>query len=119
MDYKSCEDQVGGETMEQILLSRKETAEMLGVSTATVDRRAREGILPPVKGHKSPRYNLYDVLKLAGTDTSKLSPFERRRLEREIKELKEENNQLKEEREQIRKMLTNTVAEISQTLREV
>lgn len=98
--------------MEQILLSKQETAEKLGISTATVDRRVREGKLAPVKGHKTPRFNLYDVLKLAGTDTSKLSLFERRRLEREINELKEENNRLKEEKEQIKRQLTNVMAEV-------
>lgn len=98
--------------MEKTLLSRKDLAERWGVSTATVDRRVREGLISPVKGHKTPLFNLYDVLKVEGTDTSKLSPFERRRLEREIDELREENNQLKEERERIKRQLTNVMAEV-------
>lgn len=105
--------------MEQVLLSRTETAKTLGVSVSTVDRRVREGELTPVEGHKTPRFNLYDVLALAGTDTSKLSPFERRRLERTIENLREENRQLKEEQERIKALLTNQATELMTTLREV
>ena len=104
--------------MEQTLLSRKDLAERWGVSTSTVDRRVREGLITPVDGYKTPQFNLFDVLKVEGTDTSKMSPFERRRLEKEIKELEEENSRLREEKEQMRRQLTNVVAEIMPILKE-
>lgn len=103
--------------MEQTLLSRTEAAEILGYSTATLDRRVREGELIPVKGHKTPRFNLYDVQRLAGTSTDKLSPFERRRLERENAELEERIIELEEENRSIKRQLTNVVAEIMPILR--
>lgn len=105
--------------MEQTLLSRTEAAEILGYSTSTLDRRVREGKISPVKGHKTPRFNLYDVQKLAGTDMDKLSPFERRRLEREKSELEQRITELEEENRIIKSKITNSVADLSQILREV
>lgn len=104
---------------EQVLLSRSDLAKRWGISTATVDRRVREGLISPVRGHKTPLFNLYDVLKAEGTDISKLSPFERKTLERKIEELKEENKQLKEKQEQIKRQLAGVMAEIAPMLREV
>lgn len=105
--------------MEQTLLSRKDLATRWGVSTATVDRRVREGKLTPVKGFKTPQFNLYDILKIEGTDTSKLSPFERRRLEREKAELEQKVMELEEENRNIKKQLTNMMADIALILKEV
>ena len=103
---------------EQILLSRSDLAKRWGISTATVDRRVREGLISPVRGHKTPLFNLYDVLKVEGTDTSKLSPFERRRLERTNEELEQRVIKLEEEKRELRKQLTNIVAEIMPILKE-
>lgn len=105
--------------MSQQLLNKKEAAEILGYSTSTLDRRVREGKIPTVKGHKTPKFNLYDVMKAAGTDTSKLSPFERKRLEREKAELEQKVIELEEENRNIKRQLTNVVAEIMPILREV
>ena len=103
--------------MEQTLLSRKELAERWGISTSTLDRRVREGMISPVKGMKTPQFSLESILKVEGVD--KLSPLERRRLEREIQSLQSEIKQLEEEKEQMKRLLTNTVADLSQKLREV
>ncbi|NLY46821.1 MAG: histidine kinase [Tissierella sp.] len=103
--------------MEQTLLSRKELAERWGISTSTLDRRVREGMISPVKSMKTPQFSLECILKVEGVD--KLSPLERRRLEREIQSLQNEIKQLEEEKEQMKRLLTNTVADLSQKLREV
>lgn len=105
--------------MEQTLLSRKDLATRWGISTATVDRRVREGLISPVEGHKTPQFNLYDILEIEGTDTSKLSLFERRRLERTIERLEEEVHQLKEDKEKLKTLLTDKATEMMMGLREV
>ena len=105
--------------MEQTLLTRKDLAERWGISTSTGDRRVREGLISPVDGHKTPQFNLFDVLKVEGTDTSKMSPFERRRLEREVQELEQKVLELEEENKSIKRQLTNVVAEIMPILKGV
>ena len=105
--------------MEQTLLSRKDLAKRWGISTATVDRRVREGLISPVEGHKTPQFNLYDILEIEGTDTSKLSLFERRRLERTIERLEEEVHQLREDKEKLKSILINQSTELMTVLREV
>ena len=97
---------------------QKETIEILGISISTLDRRIREGCLTPVKGHKTPKFNIYDVMKLAGTEVDKLSPFERRRLEREKSELEQRVVELEEENRRIKRQMTNVVAEIMPILKE-
>ena len=100
--------------MEKTLLSKKELADWWSISISTLDRRIKEGTIKPIKGHKVPRFNIYDVLKAEGADVSKMSPFERRRLEREIEELKEERDKLLEEKREIEKGLMNMTMEILQ-----
>lgn len=104
--------------MQQQLLSKKETAKELGISISTLDRRVKEGLLTPVKGHKTPKFNVYDVMKVAGTEVDRLSPFERRRLEREKSELEQRIVELEEENRSIKRQLTNVVAEIMPILKE-
>jgi hypothetical protein len=53
-----------------------------------------------------------------GTDNSKLSPFERRKLEGEKMRLKERIVELEEENRNIKRQLTNVVAEIMPILKE-
>ncbi len=103
--------------MEQTLFSKKELAKRWGISTATVDRRVREGKISPATLHPI-RFNLDDILKAEGTDNSKLSPFERRRLEREKAELEQRIAELEEENRGIKRQLTNVVAEIMPILRD-
>ena len=104
--------------MEQTLYTRKELADRWGISLTTLDRRVREGKITPnnVVGH--PRFNLEDILRAEGTDNAKMSPFERRRLERRISELEGENSELKEKFEGVKKQLTNVMAEIMPILQE-
>lgn len=89
---------------ERQLLSKKELAARWGVAEGTIDIKVKEGIITPVKGLPSPiRFNIEDVLEVEGSDQGKLSFTERRKLERENKDLKErlttlenENTELKE-----------------------
>ncbi len=101
--------------MEQTLYNVTETAKRLGMSTTTLRRRAKEGKIKPRCGNK---YHIDDILKYEGTDTSKLSPFERRRLEREIEELTEELEAEKEENERIKRNIRNIMADMAQMSRE-
>jgi len=103
--------------VEQTLFSKKELAKRWSISTATVDRRVKEGVIKPATLHPI-RFNLDDVLKAEGTDNSKLSPFERRRLEREKEQLELRVAELEEENSSIKRQLTNVVAEIMPILRE-
>lgn len=96
--------------MEKYMLSKRELASRWGISISTLDRRIKEGVISPVKRMTTIRFNMSDILKAEGYD--KMSPFERRRLEREIEALKEENQELKEKHEGVKKQLTNVVAEI-------
>lgn len=104
--------------MEQILLNRDEAAYILGFSTTTLDRRVREGKIPKVKGHKTPKFNLYDIMKIAGTEVDRLSAFERKRLEREIEGLKKEIEVLTEENNRIKQHIRNVVADMAPILKE-
>lgn len=96
--------------MEQTLLTKKELATRWGISISTLDRRIKEGIIRPVRGYKVPRFNIDDVLDAEGTDNSKMSPFERRRLERQIKQLEEEKVAWLEEKEDIKNKLMELMA---------
>ena len=96
--------------MDKALLSKKELAERWGISISTLDRRIKEGVIKPVKGMTTIRFNMSDILKAEGYD--KMSPFERRRLERDKEELQERIAELEEENQSIKKQLTNVVAEI-------
>ena len=96
--------------MEKSLLSKKELANRWGISISTLDRRVREGVIKPVKGMTTIRFNMSDILKVEWYD--KMSPFERRRLEKDKEELKERIAELEDENQSIKKQLTNVVAEI-------
>ena len=96
--------------MEKSLLSKKELANRWGISISTLDRRIKEGVISPVKRMATIRFSMSDILKAEGYD--KMSPFERRRLERDKEELQRRIREREEECEQIKKQLTNVVAEI-------
>ena len=104
--------------MTQQMLSKKELAERWGCSLATIDRRVREKAIKPAL--KSPiRFNIEDILRAEGTEVGKLSPYERKRLEREIEGLEDKVNELEEENKRIKRQMTNVVAEIMPILKEV
>ena len=84
------------------LLTKKDLAERWQVTTVTIDRWVNDGVISPVKGIPSVRFNLETILKLEGTEISKLSPLERKRLLKEIEELKREKEELGKENEELK-----------------
>lgn len=103
--------------MEQQMLSKKQLAERWKISISTLDRRVREKFITPALTNPI-RFNIEDVLRAEGTEVGKLSPFERRRLEREKAELEQKVRELEEENKSIKRQLTNLVAEIMPILKE-
>lgn len=78
--------------MEQVLISRETLAKRWDVTTRTVINYEQEGLITRNPNVPIPRYNLEEIMRLEGTDLSPLSPLERRRLERKIKDLEEERD---------------------------
>ena len=84
------------------LLTKQDLAKRWQVSTTTIDRWVEDGVVSPVKGLPSKRFNLEEVLKLEGTEISKLSPLERKRLLREIEQLERKKEELEKENEELK-----------------
>ena len=103
--------------MEQRLLSKKELTKRWNISMSTLNRRIKEGYIIPALENPI-RFNLEDILRAEGTEVGKLSPYERKRLEREIETLEHKLMELQEENRNIKRQLTNVVAEIMPILKE-
>lgn len=71
------------------LLTTKDLAERWQVSERTINDYKSQGIITPVKGLPCIRYNSEYISELEGAKLEKLSPLERRKLEREVEEWKE------------------------------
>ena len=84
------------------LLTKQDLADRWQVSTTTIDRWVEDGVISPVKGLPSKRFNLEHVLQLEGTEIGRLSPLERKRLEKEIEQLERENEELERENEELK-----------------
>lgn len=70
------------------LMTKKDLAEHWKVSLSTIDNYIADGVITPVKGIPSIRFNPDYIRKLDGTPLEKFSPLERRRMQRENEELK-------------------------------
>lgn len=82
----------------QTLFSRQQLAERWGfASTKVLEKYENDGIIRRVPNLPCPRYSLTEIEKIEnlGQDIDPLSPLERRRLERRVKELEVENERLK------------------------
>ena len=104
------------------LLTKKDLAERFRVTTTTIGRWVDDGIIPYVKGLPSLRFRLEDILELEGTEISKLSPLERRRLLKEIETLETKNKELEKENEDLKeyvKMILGHGIRFIDTSREV
>lgn len=73
--------------MEEKLLTKKDLAKRWQVTTTTIDRWVADKVITPVKGLPSIRFSMQHILELEGVKIDKFSPLERRRLEKQIKEL--------------------------------
>ncbi|AWB31560.1 histidine kinase [Clostridium botulinum] len=81
--------------MDNKLLTQKDLAEKWQVSIKAIETYRQQGIITPIEGLPSIRFNPQDIAKLEGTKLERFSPLERRRMEREIENLKQENEKLK------------------------
>ena len=84
------------------LLTKQDLAKRWQVSTTTIDRWTNDGIISPVKGLPSIRFNLEHVLQLEGTEIGKLSPLERKRLTKKIEQFEKEKEELERENSELR-----------------
>jgi len=67
------------------------------VSITTINRWVDDKVITPVKGIPSIRFNPYHILELEGVKIDRLSPLERKKLEKEIQELKDRITELEKE----------------------
>ncbi|WP_102400174.1 histidine kinase [Haloimpatiens massiliensis] len=77
------------------LLTQKDLAERWQVSVKAIESYRQQGILTPIEGIPSIRFNPQHIAELEGTRIERFSPLERRRMEREMEVLKQENEKLK------------------------
>ncbi|ACA56609.1 histidine kinase [Clostridium botulinum] len=81
--------------MDNKLLTQKDLSERWQVSIKAIESYRQQGIITPVEGLPSIRFNPRHIAELEGTKLERFSPLERRRMERELEQLKQENEKLK------------------------
>lgn len=96
------------------LLTQQDIADRWQLEVRTIENYRKSGILQPVKGISAIRFTEQHVLELEGVKLDKMSPLERRRLEREISELQLEIEKVNKEKEQLKGIIANVLAETSQ-----
>lgn len=77
------------------LLTQQDLAKRWQVSVKAIESYRKEGIITPVPGIPSIRFNPQHIAELEGTKLERFSPLERKKLEREIEVLEQENEKLK------------------------
>lgn len=77
------------------LLTQQNLAERWQVDVSTIKNWRQDGIIQQAKGIPAIRFTEQHILELEGVKLDKLSPLERRRLEREIKELEIQNQKMR------------------------
>lgn len=80
--------------MEKTLISRNELAKRWGVTTRTIINYEESGIITRNPNFDKPFYYLEEIQTIDKYKPNPLSPFERKRLENENKELRERINAL-------------------------
>lgn len=93
--------------MEQTLLSRQSLAERWDFeSTKAIENYEKAGIITRVPSLTSPRYSINEILKIETLgDVNPLSPLERSKKDRRIKELEKEIEILKEKLDAVKQVL--------------
>ncbi len=89
---------VGGIIMEleKVLISRKSLAERWDFSTQSILKYEQDGVLTRNPNFGVPRYYMEEIIKIESLgEVNPLSPLERRKLEKRIKDLEDENSILK------------------------
>lgn len=82
--------------MEEKLLSVKDLSIRWQKDEGTIRRYVKEGILTPCKGVPGMMFHVSYISKLEGVELERLSPIEKRRMEREIESLKKQVETLSE-----------------------
>ncbi|HDK7140053.1 TPA: histidine kinase [Clostridium botulinum] len=77
------------------LLTQKDLAERWQVSIRAIENWRKDGIITPVDGIPSIRFNPQHIAELEGTKLERFSPLERKKFEIENERLKKENEKLK------------------------
>lgn len=96
------------------LLTQQDLAERWQVEVRTIENYRKSGVIQPIKGIPAIRFTEEHILELEGLKLDRMSPIEKRRLEREINELKTEIEKLNNEKEQLKGIIANVLAETSQ-----
>ncbi|HDI3055737.1 TPA: histidine kinase [Clostridium botulinum] len=91
------------------LLTKRDLAERWQVTEKAIDNWRKDGILSPVKGIPSIRFNPEHIAELEGTKLEKFSPIQKRKLEKE-------NEQLRLENEKLKGILANVLSETSKII---
>ncbi|HDK7179182.1 TPA: histidine kinase [Clostridium botulinum] len=81
--------------MDHKLLTQKDLAERWQISIKAIESYRQQGLITPIEGLPSIRFNPQHIAELEGTKLERFSPLERRRMERELEQLKQENEKLK------------------------
>lgn len=77
------------------LFTQQTLAKRWEVDVSTIKNWRQDGIIQQAKGIPAIRFTEQHILELEGVKLDKLSPLERRRLEREVEELERENKQMR------------------------
>lgn len=78
--------------MERTLISRQELSERWGLTIRTIIKYEESGVITRNPNFEKPLYYLEEIQNIDKYKPNPLSPFERKRLENENKELKDKIN---------------------------
>lgn len=98
------------------LLTKADLATRWQVSEHAIDDYRAKGILTPVKGLPSIRFNPQHIAEIEGTKLERFSPIERRKLEREIEKLKLQLEKAEETIAQIQILSTGHVYNLQKNI---
>ena len=77
------------------LLTKKDLATRWQVQPQTIDDYVKQGVITPVKGIPSIRFNPQHIAKIEQTEISRFSPFERRKLQEQLDKVTQERDYYK------------------------
>lgn len=95
--------------MDETLFTKQDIATRWKLTTKTINTYIADGILTPSKGIPSIRFSPQHIAELEGTELSKFSPLERKRILREIKELENKVTDLENEITELKEYVRSTV----------